>query len=802
MQDFGELSEPDFVQLMGDLLGAEWKMRLHRFPRGRDGGVDLQGFGPTAAPLHLAEASELVVQCKHRPRDVLRDLRRELAREAQKDIVKQADRYILVTSARLTRANKREIASNIYGGGISENDVLGREDVDDLLRNHPEVLRTNMKMFLASGSHLQVFLNQAEHINSAEFSRRLLQLQRTFVETDVVKQALAMLESSRICILSGPPGVGKTTTASILLLRYMAEGWQPVVATSEVRELEVQFLPGVKQVLFFDDFLGQAGKEAILGRGEDSSLVRLMRAVERDPNRVLILTTRDYRLKKAQQAYEQLSYPVFESSRLTVRLDGLSEDDRVHILRNQLHYSPMGALVDESIDLAGRFTEIVRHRNYNPRVIEMTIEAEVRCSGFKSVGPRESGWDCGAESSITGNPHLDMFKVLEDALESPAKLWRHILWEQLSTLQLEILISRLSFGDQAVFLSDLIKAASALAKSAGRDPDSMDMERAIRILENDLIQLDDTYDSPEVAIARRLHPGVPDALWQLIGSHPDFLFRLVDSAQYFEQIEFLETCMELLPADASSERIAYMGKLADGAARTFLSPFTGLVTEFERIDEKTLVPVRSVRLPRYYHLGQRLLLVSKLYSVAGRAITSSFAGKIMPTILDELKNLHPSEIWKIFVALGRWPNLVWRPWQLQLDTMALHELDMRNDIESWVALLDILLCIEGTTGVPEDYRNHLIGQLKSKVSDFLSYANHTLTAGAYDPDFGMPHELVKLSELCSQFGLLSDLPEDLEATAKKIEDAMKSRSQPGITLTSDDHLKIVDNLRTQSVFDE
>ena len=134
--------------------------------------------------------------------------------------------------------------------------------------------------------------------------------------------------------------------------------------------------------------------------------------------------------------------------------------------------------------------------------------------------------------------------------------------------------------------------------------------------------------------------------------------------------------------------------------------------------------------------------------------------------------------------------------------MALHELDMRNDIESWVALLDILLCIEGTTGVPEDYRNHLIGQLKSKVSDFLSYANHTLTAGAYDPDFGMPHELVKLSELCSQFGLLSDLPEDLEATAKKIEDAMKSRSQPGITLTSDDHLKIVDNLRTQSVFDE
>ena len=190
MQDFTELSEPDFVQLMGDLLGAEWKMRLHRFHQGRDGGGDLRGSGPTAAPLHLAKESRLVVQCKHWPRAAFRELRRELMREARKGIVDQADRYILVTSARLTDANKVEIASGIYGGRISDKDVYGREDVDDLLRDHTEIIYKNMKMFLASGSHLKAFLNQAEHIHSAEFSRRLLRLQRTFVETDVVKQAL------------------------------------------------------------------------------------------------------------------------------------------------------------------------------------------------------------------------------------------------------------------------------------------------------------------------------------------------------------------------------------------------------------------------------------------------------------------------------------------------------------------------------------------------------------------------------------------------------------------------------------
>ena len=380
-------------------------------------------------------------------------------------------------------------------------------------------------------------------------------------------------------------------------------------------------------------------------------------------------------------------------------------------------------------------------------------------------------------------------------------MWRHILWEQLSALQLEILISRLSFGDQAVFLSDLMNAARAFSESAGRHPESMDMERALRVLENDLIQLDDAHDSPEVAVAGRLHPGLPDVLRQLMASHADFLHRLVDSAQYFEQIEFLETCKELLPADAS-ERMAYTDKLADGAVRTFLSPFTGLVTEWGRVDERTLAPVRSVRLPRYYHLGQRLLLVTKLHSAAGRSITSSLASKFMPTILDELKNLHPSEIWKLFEALVRWPSLVWRPWRLQLDSIALHELSTRNDIESWMALLDVLLCVEGTTEVSEDYRGSLIRQLKSRVNDFLGYADDALTGGTYDPDFGMPHELQRLSELCTQFGLLSDISQDIRVVAHKIIDTMESRPWPGINLTSGDHLRIADDLRTRSVFDE
>ena len=39
MQDFGQLSDYDFEQLVADLLGAQWGVRVEYFPRGRDSGV-------------------------------------------------------------------------------------------------------------------------------------------------------------------------------------------------------------------------------------------------------------------------------------------------------------------------------------------------------------------------------------------------------------------------------------------------------------------------------------------------------------------------------------------------------------------------------------------------------------------------------------------------------------------------------------------------------------------------------------------------------------------------------------------
>jgi hypothetical protein len=376
MSSFDELSHYDFEQLIADLLSADWKVDVQIFPSGPDQGADLRVLGPTGGPLHLAASDELVIQCKHRPGATLSQMRSELRAEAARPIVDTAARYVLATSARLTRANKKEVVE-LFDHRISERDVLGREDLAARLRRHPEVENQNIKLWLTSSNIARALTKQIEYLRSAVLKSDLLRLRSTFVETSLVREARQILKQSGICVLAGPPGVGKTATASILLLEWMAEGWHPVAAVAKVRELEEQLQPNVKQILFFDDFLGQNSLEAKLDRGEDSELVRLLHVVERDPEKVFILTTRDYVLQQARQTYEKLGDDILEHAKIMLGLDKITPSERAHVLYNQLYYSPLRQQA-AATPRRQQYEEITNHPNYNPRLIQAAISAAVR----------------------------------------------------------------------------------------------------------------------------------------------------------------------------------------------------------------------------------------------------------------------------------------------------------------------------------------------------------------------------------------------------------------------------------------
>jgi predicted AAA+ superfamily ATPase len=79
---------------------------------------------------------------------------------------------------------------------------------------------------------------------------------RRYVQSSAFPRALAALERDRVVILSGPPGVGKTTLANMMLYAHLEKGYKAVVIQRDIQEGQTLFQDGERQIFYYDDFMG------------------------------------------------------------------------------------------------------------------------------------------------------------------------------------------------------------------------------------------------------------------------------------------------------------------------------------------------------------------------------------------------------------------------------------------------------------------------------------------------------------------------------------------------------------------
>jgi hypothetical protein len=193
---FHQLSPYDLEVLTRDLVQAHWRVTIESFKSGKDRGVDLR---------YAAGTGKVIVQVKHFAKTGLSGLLRELKSEAAKVRLLLPSRYVVVTSVPLSAANKDSVVDIIGADVLKPTDVIGREDLNNLLAQHSEIEGKHYKLWLASRAVLDRVLYNAVVTRSEFKVRQVYDDARRYVQSSAYPEALKVLNDSHVVIIAGLP---------------------------------------------------------------------------------------------------------------------------------------------------------------------------------------------------------------------------------------------------------------------------------------------------------------------------------------------------------------------------------------------------------------------------------------------------------------------------------------------------------------------------------------------------------------------------------------------------------------------
>ncbi|MGP9021135.1 restriction endonuclease [Streptomyces sp. BR1] len=568
-RNYSDLSPHDFEILVRDLLQASHGVRMETFPPGRDGGIDIR--------LHRNGEETLIAQCKHSPGRTFAQIKGQLESEAKKIGDRFSCRYILATSASLTRQNKQEIATMFAGVRLGVDDIWGVDDLDNLLKLHPRVEVDNFKLWITSSAVLDHLLHPDLYRRSSGLVDRIVKRRRLYVHSEAYPDSLRMLEEHHVCVISGEPGIGKTTLAETLLVKFLSDGWEVHSASSDVTDIEKVWKPGVRQAFLYDDFLGQNSLLDSLNKNEDSRLSDLLERIRDVDDKVLIMTTREYILQQARQVHERLqSSRALTYGKVILNLAHYTAEQKARIFYNHIHFAELSDAARESVLRERRYMDVIQHVNFNPRIIELVTK------NFENSGVSDERF----------------FEYALNALDDPRELWERIFESQLSVTERSLLLVLATIRTQ-VELRDLHSALNAYeCVHGGPRTDLHRLRLLLKKLEGTFVQvsidtaLDDQVNGfhprSRATLIQLANPSFVDYVSSYLSSHPDEINQMAHGCHFFEQAETLalwelgeasHTQIIRIAFDAFfgvAQRGRQLPRLAPGHQRVLMSALTRL----------------------------------------------------------------------------------------------------------------------------------------------------------------------------------------------------------------------------------
>ena len=502
------LSPIDFEILAKDLLQEELGVTLELFSEGRDKGIDLR-YAPTTD-------KSLIVQCKRYDPGAYSLLKSNMINKELPKIKKlNPFRYILITSVNLSVGQVDELTSLLAPFVKSSGDIYGRERLNSLLATHPEIERRTLKLWISSTDVLEKLLNADLHAVSENEIARVMGVAKLYVKNDSFDDALKILKEQHVCIISGIPGIGKTTLARMLLLYFYNAGFEIIKVESDIREASAAAYYKKPRFYYYDDFLGQTALPDKLNKNEDQKILDFIASIRESKNSKLVLTTREYILNQARRTYEKMGRESFDHETYILDLAKYTRRNKAQILYNHIYFSELPSEYGKAICAGRGYLKIVDHPNFNPRLIEfLTAKARTK--------------DASSESYL---------ELCISHLDDPHAIWRHAFEQQLSQAGANLLLVLTTLPTEVA--SDDLNAAfwvfhTSQAKKYAFATGPQDYTNALRELDGTFIS---TRRAKDLVLVKFQNPSVRDFMQNYL-LNSKIVGDLVGFCARFEQPEW------------------------------------------------------------------------------------------------------------------------------------------------------------------------------------------------------------------------------------------------------------------------
>lgn len=506
--DLHILQPSEFEEITRDLLQKEWNCFIESFTSGRDGGIDLR--------CASEKGGKVIIQAK-RYKDY-KSLLINLKGEVDKVHRLNPERYYVSTSVGLTPANKEEIKQLFTPYIIDVADIFGNDDLNNLLGRHCDVEKQYYKLWLTSTNVLNNIIHKAPVLWSDFELEDIKANISTYVMNDSFYSAKKILSHHNYVIISGIPGIGKTTLARMLIYDYLANGFEEFINISgDIDTAAKLYKHDKKQVFFFDDFLGASVFEDG-GTGFAQKLLTFIRQIKTNKSKAFILTTREYILAEARTHYEKMRTENIEMAKCILDVGAYTRTVKAKILYNHIANAQLPQEYIAQFLKNQNYNLIINHHNYNPRIIETYIDKGL--------------WELTDPANF-----MSRFKNL---LSNPFLVWE-IAFEKLPNECKYALLLLVTMGE-LVTLEDWEMAYNYFCQNVTTEItlsyDGITWNRVVKLLHDCFIR---TQRKQEWIIVTTYNPSVRDFLITYIGQNTNIQRSLIQHSLFPEQLTYAFT---------------------------------------------------------------------------------------------------------------------------------------------------------------------------------------------------------------------------------------------------------------------